>query len=1429
MIESEIIPVNRLRDLKAEATGIIDKGNRLLNLDLIPRNDDGEAIDAKTAGVVQLYKTHIDSDTRRQDRRRSKTVSRAGRRSKEVPQTSLLYFLHKNAVVHCGESAVHAFYSLYDNIRGEYISESYFVKVTDQLSNMGSMACVFTELSRTDYVTQAQSQSLYLVCYLVRIGGMTLDVPGKASKKTTNTLRRPIGCGVVSISDFLARQEEDYEEDFQMPIFQHRVDENDFSSLHKHIINNMQNQYKRLDLAKGLYFSLRLLSGNLDDVRKEKHMLFRPTTAVARKLGFPDIIRPGDVRNDLFVTIGSAYLEKKVNKIQTYSQPNLEVRMVVCMNNGEVLQNCICVGAGRPAAAEYVSCIIYHASSPQWNETIRLQIPTDKFESTHLKFYFRHVSSTDGKEKNNQAWFTFIPLMDARHPGIPLANEAHTLPVYKYDARYDPKGKGTCTYLKQAGDLHSNEKEQFTIRTLVCSTKLTQNPSLLDLLRWRLKAREPKALEDVLKAMTYVPTPEIVKFLTDIFDALFSILDSHPGLSRFVFDALVHIIDSLDHKNFLNFRPVLDAYIQKHFSGAMAHAALVSCLKEQVADSLQEKSTKAQDLRKALKALEYIFKFIIRSRVVQKRAMGAAGADDSKFKAGLDELFRLINRMMQLKADNMIATQHITLQNFAKIFIDMGEIFTMTELSSIAREFMESLQTTTNSAAKSKNKLEFMLSLVECNVFASHEGRCRLLPTLNDSIKRHLANGVDLQATLDILRSVLTTLFNDRKQSRSTGEVNEVVLPLLKLLIDLTLDSAQRDPGLQRDLLSTVLAMMQLMKPDHYTLIIQSQPKAEQAVLTASIIRVLMRMLAPDVFEREWMTMRMLQSDIIMEATKAVSDVIVSLFLKGADFHFELWDMFFKLSSTFLCQDCLRVEAFSPAKRNKVLKDHGDKRETMASHVNEVWGKLGSNQAQFIPSLVGPFQEMALVPQRTIRADFIPMFFDMIEMEANRSGNFKVVADEIINTLDVFVSRGGGDVEYRDMFDRTMREKCANSAFPVVKAEGPAFIDSVNQLLTRLLNYRDIKSAEHRDMRAHCLFDLMQFYQVIGRETMHVRYIYKLADVHEESRQHAECAFTLRLHADMLAWSDEPLPALSDIGSDGQPRERYPAQTARERKATLYGTIIDKFDRAQCWEEATPLCKELAEQYESALFDYPKLSALLKQQAGFLDKIVAGRRDGIQYYKVSYWGLELPESVRNKEFVYRARKDLPLSLFQDRIQKEFPQANMIGNSKDVDATKRESKRETYCQIHKITPKPPVEPKERFFKGREVDKNLLAYYNENAVKTFEFTRPKWKGPKTENEFENLWTEIVVITTATSLPSQQNRVEIVSRECVEKAPIVTAVETMKDKNEELQGIIGEHGRNPSLNINPLTMALNGVIDAAVMGGTDKYAGRQPGGDA
>lgn len=45
-------------------------------------------------------------------------------------------------------------------------------------------------------------------------------------------------------------------------------------------------------------------------------------------------------------------------------------------------------------------------------------------------------------------------------------------------------------------------------------------------------------------------------------------------------------------------------------------------------------------------------------------------------------------------------------------------------------------------------------------------------------------------------------------------------------------------------------------------------------------------------------------------------------------------------------------------------------------------------------------------------------------------------------------------------------------------------------------------------------------------------------------------------------------------------------------------------------------------------------------------------------------------------------------------------------------------------------------------------------------------------------------------------------------------------MEQKNQELKTLISRYKKNPKQNINPLSMALNGVIDAAVMGGIANY---------
>ena len=56
--------------------------------------------------------------------------------------------------------------------------------------------------------------------------------------------------------------------------------------------------------------------------------------------------------------------------------------------------------------------------------------------------------------------------------------------------------------------------------------------------------------------------------------------------------------------------------------------------------------------------------------------------------------------------------------------------------------------------------------------------------------------------------------------------------------------------------------------------------------------------------------------------------------------------------------------------------------------------------------------------------------------------------------------------------------------------------------------------------------------------------------------------------------------------------------------------------------------------------------------------------------------------------------------------------------------------------------------------------------------------------------------------------------------EICPLQFAVETMEEKNNELRSTIDQAYLNANFNVSMLGMKLNGVVDAAVSGGTKEY---------
>lgn len=97
---------------------------------------------------------------------------------------------------------------------------------------------------------------------------------------------------------------------------------------------------------------------------------------------------------------------------------------------------------------------------------------------------------------------------------------------------------------------------------------------MLSLLQWK-EAKEPHQIQDALTKALRLDGEELVKFLQDILDALFSMFSTDDGNSTshsgLVFHVLVSIFSLLYDSKFEHFKPVMNAYIKEHFAAALVY------------------------------------------------------------------------------------------------------------------------------------------------------------------------------------------------------------------------------------------------------------------------------------------------------------------------------------------------------------------------------------------------------------------------------------------------------------------------------------------------------------------------------------------------------------------------------------------------------------------------------------------------------------------------------------------------------------------------------------------------------------------------------------------------------------------------------------------------------------------------------------------
>uniref|UniRef100_A0AAQ5YNF1 Dedicator of cytokinesis 5 n=1 Tax=Amphiprion ocellaris TaxID=80972 RepID=A0AAQ5YNF1_AMPOC len=1432
-IVSGTLPKDDLVELKKKVTAKIDYGNRILGLDLVVRDEAGNTLDPDRTSTVSLFRAHetasrsVDDRIQEEKTRLQNLEMRRQTLFSTVHTYSLLMNL-KNFVCNIGEDA-ELLMSLYDPDQSEFISENFLVRwdsmgMPKEIEKLNNLPALFTDLSSSDLMRQR----LFLVCQIIRVGSMEL----KEGKKQTGGLRRPFGVAVMDVTDIAHGKTDDEDKQHFIPFQQIAMEtyirqrqliisplipsrvigENEpLTAVFNKVIATREVNHKvcSLVISQG--------RSKLTFWKDYPHFVDR-STAIVRKMGFPEIILPGNVRNDIYVTL----LQGEFDRGKKKTPKNVEVILSVHDDEGNPMEKAIFPGAGYDGITEYKSVIYYQVKQPCWNETVKVTIPIEDVCRCHLRVMFRHRSSQDSRDKSEKPFgMAFVRLM--RGDGTTLKDGRHELIVYKVDVK---KAEDAKVYLtlpatwaevgekeKQMGKQfhHSGvipvTKDSFQIATLTCSTKLTQNVDLLGLLNWR---SNPEDLDQILQRLMEVEGGEIVKFLQDTLDALFNIMmetSEKDTYDTLVFNALVFIITLIGDIKFQHFNPVLETYINKHFSATLAYMKLSRVLNYYVGHAEEPQLT--ERLYAALKALKYLFRFIVQSRVLYLRFYGNNEDGDAFFNS-IRTLFLSFNTLMDRPLDEGVKIKGAILKYLPSIINDIQTVFDPVELSVLLAKFIESIP----DSQLVRQKLGCMCKMVESDLFRQPDCRDVLLPLVTDQLSGQLddhSSKPDYEACVQLLSTVLDNL--DRKDVGPTRGHVQLIMERLLRRVNRTVISMDRSSPLIGHYLACMTAILKQMDDMHYAHYISTFKTRQDIIDFLMETFIMFKDLMGNVFPADWMIMNLVQMQVFLRAINQYSDVLNMYFLDQAHFELQLWNNYFHLTVAYLTHKTLQLESFSQEKRNKILNKYGDMRKTIGFKIRDMWYNLGPHKMRFIPAMVGPILEVTLVPEPELRKATIPIFFDMMQCDCswlNMTFSMCIIFEnELITKLDQEVEGGRGDEQYKVLLEKTLLEHCRRHRYLSQSGEELALL--LSSLLENLLAYRTITHDESPEHRMSCTVNVLNFYKEKKREDIYIRYLYKLRDLHLDCENYTEAAYTLLLHAELLEWSDKHCaPHLI-------PRDGQHVWTQQELKERLFQEIICYLDKGKMWEKAIELGKQLAKMHESHMFDFMELSQLLKKQAQFYENIMHAMRPQPEYFAVGYYGLGFPSFLRNKMFIYRGKEYEWLEDFSLKLLSQFPNAvRMTSTAPPEDNISNSSGQYIQCFTVK-----PVLTVPHQFKDKGVPEQILNYYRTNEVDQFQYSRPFRKGEKDpDNEFATMWIERTTYITAYRFPGILKWFEVKSVSVEEISPLENAIETMEMANEKLSNLVQQQACDRSLSINPLSMMLSGIVDPAVMGGFSNY---------
>lgn len=579
--------------------------------------------------------------------------------------------------------------------------------------------------------------------------------------------------------------------------------------------------------------------------------------------------------------------------------------------------------------------------------------------------------------------------------------------------------------------------------------------------------------------------------------------------------------------------------------------------------------------------------------------------------------------------------------------------------------------------------------------------------------------------------------------------------------------------------------------------------------IIADMLQVLNYLLSSSVYSRYWAVLRVKEVNAAVHVLET-SFIHIRGMAKSSENRAAAVQAWLLLALNSVMDPVVNPDLIKEeAKRELLSKVVFDYRDAVAGNILALSTRTMDLHLSLIPALIDTIFRVALNKRPSVNNIGLALFRQFIGSEIKANNSMELMLSASIDVTAKLVSEYAKKQQLKEV-EQGLRNFFATALVPYAdREEAKTFEERIVQLLSQLTTLEDMqRKPQFEDERAAAACKLIQVSKDTGKAKVLQTYLEFLHELHTSLGNSVESANVLFYEQSLLSWNS----------------------VQRPRKISLLERAIATYAEVQWWERSIESCKVLQEGYSEWLLLEPS-SALLRQQASFQDQIVSKERIFPAYYRVALFGNGFGPQ-KGQEFVYRSGNGANLEGVRDftmRMQEKFKGATMINSSDVIPEEKTAPADARLVQITTLVPSSREEmankPHNKDHLRGIVSPRILAYYNQCETDVFTYTRVHSQNKdKNANEFKDLWLAKTYLITEEVLPGMKRCAAVIDRLIVLRPPIESAVVNIVTKNRELEDLIWKM-QNADLTEakkmhGPLSMNLSGVIDAAVMGGVDKY---------